>query len=218
MGRTRKPKDFPLSFDDIVQQENEKQGNHFYKLQSDAYRREQLSALTGRVRQELNAIVPDKIVLGSTDITVIKRQCDKYFQACQEVGSLPSFLGLSRALGHTAQSLYQYMERHPDAPETKLLTLCRDAVSDALDAAALGNNVNPIVAIFIQKSVHSRREGIELIAGRNWENSLVPRDNSTTSASEYLRRISEALPSDEQETGGKPYDKQNDLLQFNSLP
>lgn len=163
---TRLSKHLPQAYDDMVSELSKPRGSksRFYKQESDEHRSVTLSAITERTREELAAL-PDRLRLTQDDsIDRIRQQTDLYFQACAASGALPSFLGLSRSLGYSSHALYRHMSLYPDSAISKFLEITRDAISDALDAAALSNSVNPIVSIFIQKSVHGRRESVELIA------------------------------------------------------
>ena len=157
----RKPKNPPTSYDDMFNEQLEKRQSKIYKEKSLELRSGELSALANRLNKEI-ANTDNRLDI--TNLDQVKVQTNKFFTACAATGTLPSFLGLCRAFGYSSQRVYKTMETRPDSEVTEYLQIVRDAISDGLDAAALGNNVNSIVAIFIQKSVHSRREGIELIA------------------------------------------------------
>ena len=180
----RTPKNNPQSYDDMLAEQKERRGNNkIYKIESSEFRRSELSQLTERVMNELAENVNrEKIPL--TDFEAVQKQTLLYFSACRDAATIPTILGLSRSLGYSRAALYRHIETHAGTDTAEWLELTRDALSDALDIAALENNINTICAIFIQKSLFNRRESVEIIPVQN--NDLTPTMSVEEIQKQYL--------------------------------
>ena len=77
-----------------------------------------------------------------------------YTCSCAECGTVPSKIGLSRALGVSRQRIDVYLKQHPDSPTAQFLTIVGDAYSQVLTDSALAGTVQQIPAIFIAKSIY----------------------------------------------------------------
>jgi len=153
-----KPKNLPLDHDGMYRMEKAKRGNRLY---NDESRRASISAISGRMTEELSRDV-EKIQLINGDLDVIKSIAITYVSACARAGTLPTFIGLSRSLGHSRTHVYRFLEKHAHTPIAEFLEIVRDSIAEALDEAALNDSVNYIHAIFILKSIHDRVDKSEL--------------------------------------------------------
>ena len=70
-------------------------------------------------------------------------------------------------MGHTRESLYKYMERHPDTETGKLLVQLHDLFSNILAENGLRGTANNITAIFLLKALFGYKDTqtYELIHG-----------------------------------------------------
>ena len=181
----RKPQP-PMDESELTSMQTEKRNSQFYRTQSGKHRQKELSALVGRVQSELRD-APERIALVSGDLAAVKAQVYRYIDSCIKAGTMPSVQGTARSLGHTRQSLYKFLETHSNSEIALFLEMARDACSEALDTAALANDINPIVSIFIQKSLFGRREGLELIPVQ--PDKLLATSGNIDAAREYADRL-----------------------------
>ena len=182
----------PLSSEQMKAEQMEKQNSRIYKIEADEHRGSELSQLTARIRDELSGEI-EKIQLVNGDIQKVKHQVLLYFDACTETGTLPSIIGLSRALGYSRAGLYKYLETYHGTPIAEYLEIVRHGISDALDSASLYNNVNSIVAIFIQKSIHQRIDRAELVVSQPTNDNPL---GALIDEEELRRRYLGAVPED----------------------
>ena len=150
-GRKPRPS---LTEDEIMSLEGEKLNNKLHKG-----RMVGLTPLSDQIQNDLSS---EEEIISLDELGPVKEKTMQYFKACEKAGTLPSVLGLSRSLGHSRQSLYLFLDRKPHSQVAHFLQIVRDAISEMLDAAALSNSVNSIVAIFIQKSIHQRIDRSEV--------------------------------------------------------
>ena len=184
----RKPNSPPMTAEQMQEMQTEKRGTKIYKQISDKHKQQELSRISARIGAELDT---EKISLVGGDMTRIKEQVNAYFAACSETGTLPSATGLARALGHSRSSLYKFLDLHGNTPIGEYLTITRDAISDALDTAALQNCVDTTTAIFIQKSIFYRIDRSELFL--KTEPPPHPLDN-LTSEEDLRKKYLAAVP------------------------
>jgi hypothetical protein len=154
----RKSSKQPMNKEEMIAMESKRSGN---KLYDDGTRKANLATLSNRIHHDLS-IDREKIKLVGGDLEIVKAQTLAYVRSCEAACVLPSFIGLSRALGHSRTSLYRFLELHPDTQIAEFLEIAKDAIADALDSAALDYSVNTIAAIFVLKSIHDRIDRAEL--------------------------------------------------------
>ena len=152
----RPPLNQPMSVDELYEAESTRSTNKLHKDRS-----ADLAELTRRIKQDLSEDRP-RIKLVNGDLQAIKKQVLLYLGACEKYATLPTVQGLSRALGHSRRNLYNFLDKHPDSAVASYLEQVRDALSETLDLASLENSVNPIIAIFLQKSLFGRYDRAEL--------------------------------------------------------
>jgi len=187
-----KPKNSAQTKDEMLEdvKTNKAEKNHHYKVQGDIHRAEVLSALVKRGAAELTEADKGKIPFSNTD--AVKAQAMLYLKACEQVGSFPSIVGLSRALGYTRRAIYKTIDERPYPATSDFLELFRDTCSDILSESALTNNANAISVIFIQKAVYGMRESIELAVtqtpnpmGENIDPAIVKKYIDALPAADY---------------------------------
>ncbi len=141
----------------------QRQTSKLYKAQSAEFSEMRISELVSRTAAELSeAATKEPVSLASTD--EVKRRTVLYLKACETAACFPSVSGLARSMGLSRQALYDCIWRHSPASTAQWLVLCQDAFSDILADAALKNDCNGIVSIFLQKAVYGLRESVEIIA------------------------------------------------------
>jgi len=151
----RKPNFPPMTDDEMLEQEAERSGNKMHVNASN------LSVLTSQALTSLQG-EREKLPLVNGDLNEIKEQAFRYIKACETAGTIPTIQGLSRSLGHSRTSVYQFLDIYPNTPIAEFIEQVRDCFSEILDLAGLNNKVNPVYAIFCQKSLFGRIDKAEL--------------------------------------------------------
>lgn len=182
--------------DSSMAREIAESGSGHYKTVSDAHRRRELAAISKSVGAALEES-PDESRISLNDTEAVKAKAFAYVAACGKAGKLPTISGLAVALGHWRSSLYAHMDRNPFSATTEFLQKCRDTFADALVESALSNNVNPVVSIFVMKSIYGLREGIEIMAVP--PDSPFGRPADVQALGEKYQRMLESLPSEDDE-------------------
>ena len=132
-----------------------------YKVEADAHRADQLALLVGRRAAEmLQAVEGERIRLSDTD--TVKAVTLRYVSVCADTGTVPSMLGLCRALGYSSREIYNVIAKRTYPATADWLEYARDTFSDILAESALTNNVNATFAIFAQKAQYAWRENLEI--------------------------------------------------------
>lgn len=155
------------TFNEMVEAGTERRKNSsLYKVQAAAFVDEQLAALVSKTTGELvEAATTDPVSLADTE--TVKARTILYLKACEASSSFPSVAGLARSMGLSRQALYDCIQRNSPHDTAEWLELCRDAFSDLLSEAALRNNCNGVVSIFLQKALYNMRESVEIVAKRD---------------------------------------------------
>ena len=107
-------------------------------------------------------------------------------RACEESGTFPSALGLSRSLGYSDRALRDWRNKHPDSPTGIWLEMVNDMFSDILNQSALNNNANTIMSIFLNKALYGLRDSNELIITPNSKIDDEPEYNADDIRRRYL--------------------------------
>ena len=150
---SNKPRNRIQTYSEMVQANEERAASRMFSKDVDSA--EKISALVSMARQELKDM-PDKISLGDTDC--VKSITEQYLKSCDEVGVLPSKLGLCRAYGCSRQAVTDYMNHNPRHPTSEYLAIVFDAFNELLSNAALAGSVHPVYAIFLGKAVYGLRD------------------------------------------------------------
>ena len=158
-----------------------------YKVQSDEHRADVTKTLVARRAMELSDAPNKKIELGDTE--AVKAQTLLYLKCCSDTGSIPSFMGLARALGFSRRALYDEIEQRRNPATAQWLELARDTFSDILAESALTNSCNSVFAIFCQKAQYQWRESIEIVARPAEPLGATPQD-----VSNIAERYAASLP------------------------
>jgi len=152
-----------------------------------------LTSLSKMIQDDLSTIEAISLVNGSLE--TIKERTIEYLQVCSSVGTMPSILGLARCLGHSRQSLYKFLNEHPQTPIAKFLEIVRDSISEMLDSAALTNCVNPVAAIFVLKSIYQRIDRAELTINRG--TATYDGDEDAVTLEELRAKYMQSIPAPE---------------------
>jgi len=141
---------------------NLSKGKSVYKVESGEYQETKLRDLIAMNIKELADIASkERISLDNTD--EVKRRTLYYMRACEESGTFPTALGLSRSFGYSDRALRYWRSRHPHSETAKWLEIVNDVCADILSQSALKNNANNIMAIFLNKALYELRESSELV-------------------------------------------------------
>ena len=150
------PKNPPLTKNEMVVIENERSDNKLNKNVTD-----ELTRMTECIRRDLQT-KREKLSLVGGDLKKIQAQVFEYLKTCEEFQNVPTIQGIARCLGHHRNSLYKFLDTYPDTDISRFLEQVRDAVSEIYDLAGMKNAVNPVYAIFTQKSLFGRFDKAEL--------------------------------------------------------
>ena len=106
---------------------------------------------------------------------------------CAQAGTIPSKIGLARALGMSRRTVDYFLERHPEHPTAELLELAFDAFAEAMSTAALAGSVQQVYAIFLSKALYKFEDTVTVKA--------VPPDpmDTKSSAAEIMARWKDSL-------------------------
>ena len=131
------------------------------------------------------AEIPQKADLKNTE--QIKKIVIAYVAMCAEAGTIPSKIGLARALGMSRRTVDYFLEKHSDHPTAEILELAFDAFSEAMSTAALAGAVQQVYAIFLSKALYRYEDTVTVKA--------VPPDpmDAKSSAAEIMARWKDSL-------------------------
>ena len=133
-----------------------------YKVQSDEFKSEQLSADIGRGISLIKA-KRDKVVWSNPDD--VRERIIAYLGACQQLGVFPSVMGLAaHGFGVTRQAMNTWINTHPDTESAQIIGQFKEIVADILTNEGLKNNCNNIQVIFQLKNHFDHADKVELAA------------------------------------------------------
>lgn len=143
-----------------------------------------VEAIVEQLAKELVEI-PQKADLKNTE--QIKKIVIAYVAMCSKAGTIPSKIGLARALGMSRRTVDYFLERHPEHPTAEVLELAFDAFAEALSTAALANATNNVYSIFLSKALYKFEDTVTVKA--------VPPDpmDAKSSAAEIMARWKDSL-------------------------
>lgn len=143
-----------------------------------------VSAIVEQLAEELVEI-PQKADLRNT--AQIEKIVIAYVAMCAQAGTIPSKIGLARALGMSRRTVDYFLERHPEHPTAELLELAFDAFAEAMSTAALAGSVQQVYAIFLSKALYKFEDTVTVKA--------VPPDpmDTKSSAAEIMARWKDSL-------------------------
>lgn len=147
----------------VLRQQKESGGRaKIYKEKADEHKGQLLSEDIGRKVSALRETVRRNRV-DWDDVEDIQKRSLKYLEDCQAAQTIPTVSGLSVfALGVTRQGLNLYLREHPNTPTAQFLQQMKDIFADTLETAALNNNINTIMAIFVMKNDHDRADRLQV--------------------------------------------------------
>ena len=141
-------------------------GQSIYKAQSGEYQEDKLRALiSANIEQIAEYATKEHVSL--SDFEEVQTRTILYLRACEETGTFPSVLGLSRSLGYTSRALHSWQQKHPNDRTAQWLEMFGETCADILSQSALKNNANSIVSIFLTKALYGFKETNELIVTPN---------------------------------------------------
>ena len=153
----------PQSLAQMLEAEQSRRaGSKLYKAESAAFVDGQIADMVQQTAQELKQTAQMEPISLSNIDSVVSATLD-YIHACADASTIPSIVGLSRALGHTRQSLYDCIARNSPKAAARWLETCRDAFAELLGNSALRNGTNTITSIFLLKALYNYRETNEFI-------------------------------------------------------
>ena len=120
-----------------------------------------VSEIVSNLAEEL-ANIPRKIDLRDTQL--VGEVAVAYVDACSKRGTLPSKIGLCRAMGISRQGVDWFLSHHADEPSAELLNMVFDSFAEALSNASLASAVHPIVSIFLSKAIYNFRDTVSIEA------------------------------------------------------
>ena len=164
-------KRLPQTPGEMIQSEQAKRsGNKLYREQSAEFIDSQISDTALQTAQAL-ALAAETEPVSMTDTERIVDITLRYTSACAETSTLPSIIGLSRALGVARSTIYDCIARHSPRATADWLELVKETFAEALSNSALRNETNTITSIFILKSIYGYRESNEFVI-KNEQNQL----------------------------------------------
>ena len=146
-----------MNFADMIELEKTRSGTRLYDRNEDNDLK--IKKLIAQTTTEL-VNMPEKVDMNQTEL--VKRIVKAYLLACYEAGSVPSKLGMCRAMGISRQGAEQFLQRHPDHATSQFLEVVFDGLADILSNAALTNSVNMVLSIFLLKSIFGFKESVVL--------------------------------------------------------
>ena len=192
---TRPPKNKPQGYNEMLEAQEQRGDNRFYKALSDKHRKTQISDIVTATRKRLEEYPEtEKIELTRTTVSIISDRLSLYLQSCERVGVLPSYASFCHSLGYTVRGVDNFLVSH-QTPISQYIEIVKEAFAAAIDEAALGNHINAIPGIFLLKSLYGRRETAEFIVGP--PNNVLEPQRDMNDAGKYLERLAESLPPDE---------------------
>ena len=134
--------------------------------------------------------IPEKTSL--MDIGAVKKTVSRYLEMCGDAGVLPTFTGLSGALGLSRRALYKHLDDHPNDEVSQYLERLRGSWA-ALRVAAVDRNcaAETLTIFLLKNSSLDFRDRFEVVP----EIPTSPLDN--LDSSEARKRLTEAIPDDD---------------------
>ena len=148
-------------------------GSKLYKQASAEFVDQQITDMVTQTAQELERVSQMEPV-SLTDIDRVVEITLDYVHSCAQSATIPSIVGLSRALGHTRQSIYDAINRNSPKQAARWFEVCRDSFAEALSNSALRNGTNTITSIFLLKALYDFKESVEVVARKESVGPLDP--------------------------------------------
>ena len=162
-----------------------RQNSRLYSRTADGA--EVVQALVSRLAEELMEN-PQKIDLRNEALIV--KVAVAYVSSCAKAGTIPSKIGLCRAMGVSRQAVDYFLSRHGDEPSAERLRLIFDSFAEMLNSAALASACHPIVSIFLSKALYGYRDTLSV----ETEYKIDPLNPYKVSAAEIAEKYRNLLP------------------------
>lgn len=154
----------PMAYSDMVEDAKAVRDNSkLYKAKSLEISDERISSIVAKCTHDLSVISAHENHITLADTQAVKDYTIAYFTACIQASCFPSVSGWARSMGISRRAIYDFRNNKPEHETSKWIDITLDAFSDILSEAALRNNCNSIIAIFIQKAQYGMREQEEHI-------------------------------------------------------
>lgn len=151
----------PQSYDEIVEQGITKRAtSRVFSTKSSDENDIRLSELVTASVDELAKAAEAMDSISLSDSSTVKARTLLYVRACADAGNLPTFSGLMRSMGMSAEAGYAYKRRNPDSATGRWLEMYQDYCGDLLADAALKGMTHPVFSIFVEKSRNLWRDTI----------------------------------------------------------
>lgn len=141
-----------------------KRKNKLYQGEREKASEEAISAIVSQMAEEMRGQAENAGRVSLRDTDTVKELSIRYLDVCAECGTLPSVRGLGAAMGMTRGALYEFCRTHPGHETSVWLAEFDEVCAESTMAAAMGNFINPITAIFITKARHNWRDTISVEA------------------------------------------------------
>ena len=139
-----------------------RKGQSVYKEKSGEYQEEKLKQLIScNISGVAEFATKERVAL--EDLEEVQKRTIVYLKVCEESGTFPSSLGLARSLGYSDRALRHWRNKRAETPTAQWLEMFNELCADILSQSALKNNSNPLVSIFLNKSLYGFIEAEKLI-------------------------------------------------------
>lgn len=146
----------------MIAANEQKKQNRLYRVESQEYATERIASLVRGSIEDLAALADGKQKISLADTKLLRERTIVYLRSCEASGVLPSIAGFCRSIGHSRNSVYDYMSRNPDSPSGQWLEIFKDVCGDLLATSALRGDTQPIVSIFLEKEIFGLRDTIQI--------------------------------------------------------
>lgn len=133
------------------QMEATKQGNRLYNQVSAELKAQQFDAIIGQQLELLAGVRKDGRV-DLNNLAAVQATAERYLRSCQLAGIAPTMMALSAALGYCRKSLWEYINKNPETPSGRYLSILQTTFAAILAQLGLSRNCSEAVSIFLLKN------------------------------------------------------------------
>lgn len=136
---------------------------------SEALRAEKITASVAQHRALLQRF-EDRVDL--RDFNAVKATADAYLATCEASATIPTFLGLAAALGHSRSGVYAWCSRNYDSDTAKYIDAFRSTSAAIIAQGSLTRSLDCATSIFLLKNSGqelSDRQDLTLYNGHEYE-------------------------------------------------
>lgn len=144
----------------------QRRGQSIYKEKSAEYSAGRLQELIHCSMEELSQMI-EKAPVSLENVVDVQTRTFAYLRCCETNAVFPSNSGLSRALGYTNRALNMWRQKKADTPTGKFLQSFSETCAEIISSAALQNNANSIISIFILKSMYEFTDNVNINVNAN---------------------------------------------------